>query len=97
MGLLVVPAIREAVWELDPNMPVPTVRSMEDMMASTVVDERFYATFLYSVRQRQREMGIRIALDAPAQDIIRVVLGSGLVLTSVGVALGLAAAAGTAP
>jgi putative ABC transport system permease protein len=47
----------------------------------------------FSVQQRTRELGIRMALGARAIDILRMVLGDGLRLTGIGVLLGLAGAA----
>ncbi|MFZ0967538.1 MAG: FtsX-like permease family protein, partial [Candidatus Acidiferrales bacterium] len=48
----------------------------------------------YTVEQRTREMGIRMALGASPGDVTRIVLGLGLRLTLVGVAIGVALAAG---
>ena len=47
----------------------------------------------FSVQQRTRELGIRMALGARALDILRLVLGDGLRLTAIGVFAGLAGAA----
>jgi predicted permease len=51
-----------------------------------------YGVVAYSVAERTQEMGIRIALGADNRDILRLVLGHGLVLAAAGIAIGLAAA-----
>ncbi len=49
-----------------------------------------YATLAYSVSQRRREIGIRMAVGAQAADIRRLVVSQGTVLALCGVAAGLA-------
>jgi putative ABC transport system permease protein len=51
-----------------------------------------YGVMAFSVGQRTRELGIRIALGASGGALLRQVLGHGFALALVGVALGLAAA-----
>jgi ABC-type antimicrobial peptide transport system permease subunit len=51
-----------------------------------------YGVLQYSVVQRKREMGIRIAIGATASDMIRLVVGQALGLAVLGVAIGLAGA-----
>jgi putative ABC transport system permease protein len=52
-----------------------------------------YSVLAYSVRQRLREIGIRLALGARPGEVVRLVILEGLRPTSLGVALGLAGAA----
>ena len=52
-----------------------------------------YGVVAYGVTQRTREIGIRTALGAQRSEVLALVLRQSTVLTGIGVALGLAAAA----
>jgi predicted permease len=51
-----------------------------------------YGVIAYTVSQRSREMGIRIALGASRADILKLVVGQAMLMASVGVGVGLGGA-----
>ena len=61
------------------------------MLASSI---GLYGVISYLVRQRTREIGIRIAFGAAGHNIVRLVVGQGMAMAGLGVAIGLAVAFG---
>ncbi|MCI0661063.1 MAG: ABC transporter permease [Acidobacteria bacterium] len=60
-------------------------------IAVTLATVGIYSLMSYTVAQNTREIGIRIALGGKTWNILRLVVGHGMVLTSIGVIIGLAA------
>lgn len=110
--LLPVPGLRDELRALDPNLPLDDVQLVDDILADSVAQPRFYMMLLllfagvavilaavgifgvmsFAVAQRRREIGIRMALGAPHASVLRLVLREGMLVTAVGIAIGLTAA-----
>jgi putative ABC transport system permease protein len=113
-GTNLVSAVKQAIADIDPDQPVTNIMTMEQVLAASIGDWRFYMQLLgifagiavllavvgiygvmsYSVNERTREIGIRMALGAHQNDVLGLIAKLGLKLTSIGVAVGVALALG---
>jgi len=104
--------IREAVWSVNPNLPLSEVHTLDFFYARSMARTSFtlvmlgvaggmalllgvvgiYGVIAYSVSQRTREIGIRMALGAQQSVLTNMFVRHGLILTGIGVASGLVAA-----
>ncbi len=104
--------VRAAVWSVNSNLPLASVRTMEEVYDKSVARTSFtlvmlgiagamalvlgiigiYGVISYTVSQRMREIGIRLALGAHGGDVLQMVLKQGAKMALVGVAIGIGAA-----
>jgi putative ABC transport system permease protein len=62
------------------------------LIAALLASVGIYSLIAYSVAQRSREIGIRVALGADRSSVVRMVVGEGLTLAAIGLATGVAGA-----
>src|SRR5215813_1352248 len=65
--------------------------SMFAALAMLLAGIGLYGVMSYSTAQRTREIGIRMALGAHKQDVVKLVVAQGMTLTLIGIALGMIA------
>jgi putative ABC transport system permease protein len=59
------------------------------VLALVLASLGLYGVISYSAKQRTREMGVRVAFGASQRDVLRLILGQGLVVAGIGIILGL--------
>jgi predicted permease len=102
-------ALRKAVSDVDPNVPMDHTETMKQLVYGSEGESRFrtvvvllfaflalfvasiglYGVMSYSVTQRTREFGIRMAVGASRSAILRSVLAQAAKLVSIGISLGI--------
>lgn len=82
--------------EMRPWRVGATLFTAAGLLALLVAAVGVYSSLSYSISQRTREMGVRVALGASASSIMRLVVAGGVRVVAVGVALGVLASLGLA-
>jgi len=83
--------IGESIW---PYHVSASMLAIFAVMALVLASVGIYGLLAYSVSQRTHEIGIRLALGARRGDVMRLVIGEGFVLASVGLVAGTVGAIG---
>lgn len=107
--------VQKIIAQLDPNLPVADILTLDQVIGKQTISASFDATLLalfallslvlaavglygvlsYIAAQRQGEIGIRIALGAQRDQVLRLMLLDGLKPAIIGLVLGLIASAAT--
>ena len=110
----ILPAIREAVAQVNTNLPLFDVKTESQQIDRLLFQERLvarlsgffgllalvlasvglYGLLSYEVSRRTREIGIRMALGAQPESVLKLVLREGIVLAIVGASVGIGVALG---
>ncbi|HZF13520.1 MAG TPA: ABC transporter permease [Thermoanaerobaculia bacterium] len=103
------PTVRRRLWAIDPGIPVPSMRTLAEIVEQSLGARRFqvqlatgfalfalllaalgiYGVVSYTVAQRRREIGVRMALGARIADVLGLIAARGLRPVLWGLAVGI--------
>ncbi|HVH56998.1 MAG TPA: ABC transporter permease [Vicinamibacterales bacterium] len=107
-----VPALRAAVREMDHELPVSDIATVDELVTRSLQTPRslsvlvaslalvaltlsligIYGVMTYYVQQHGRDIGIRLALGGSHRDVLQLVVGRGMRVVGIGLAVGVAGA-----
>jgi putative ABC transport system permease protein len=102
------PVIRQKVGELDANLALANVKTMEQWISNSSAQPRLsavvlgvfafialaiaaigvYGVFAYSVSQRIREIGLRMAIGATPGSVLALIVREGMIVVLIGISIG---------
>jgi putative ABC transport system permease protein len=81
--------LNDSLWQSRFNMLLLTIFASVAVLLAAI---GIYGMISYSVTQRTSEIGIRVALGARQSDVLKVVMKQGIIVSLIGIVIGLAAA-----
>jgi putative ABC transport system permease protein len=111
-SVVVLPSVRQAIRALDPDVPMTSVATIDELVAESLESPRalsllvagfalvalalsavgIYGVMAYYVQQQARDISIRLALGGRPADVLRLVIGEGMLVVLGGVLTGLVTA-----
>src|SRR5258706_1974049 len=105
-------AVQRQVWDLDRELPLAKMNSMDELVSKSASQQRsnmvlltlfatvalilaaigIFGVVSYNVTQRTHEIGVRMALGASPNDILKLIISKGMLLTAIGIVIGIAGA-----